>query len=231
MIAEILPEAYDIQGKRLLHPGEKRFKFFSPKFPLGRHITHPLQVQCASLKEVRCFLKKCHYVSDLKQFGVDDYWMPPEQFEKRRQGDCEDFALWVWRQLIAMGKKDPRFVTGILQPNHRGHAWITFREGCRGFLIEATTPRLSGRLPRLQATRYVPVISVAWENEKMVYYEHTPRKFRPSFGLLVSLQIEKNFFWIKTRPKYCYAWLRYKIRLAYHRLILRKPALRRQIPH
>jgi len=228
MIAEIIPEAYDIQGKRLLDPGEQRFKFFSPKFPLGRHLTHPLKIQCADLQEVRCFLKNCHYVSDLKQFGVDDYWMPPEQFEKCRQGDCEDFALWVWRQLISMDVKDPRFVTGILQPDHRGHAWVTFRQGCRGFLVEATTPRLSAWLPRLQAARYVPVISVAWENGEMAYYEHQPRKFRPSLALLVSLQIEKIFFWIKTRPKYGYAWSRYRLYLLFRRLAPAKTEAHRQ---
>ncbi|RPI70505.1 MAG: hypothetical protein EHM45_24795 [Desulfobacteraceae bacterium] len=148
MIAEILPKAYDIQGKRLPNPGEKRFKFFSPKFPLGRHIGHPLQVHCANLDDLR------------------------------------------------------------------------------GFLIEATTPRLSAWLPRLRAARYVPVISVAWENGEMVYYEHQPRKFRPSLALLVSLQIEKIFFWIETRPGYCYVWIRYRLYKWLQRLIPAKTVMR-----
>jgi predicted transglutaminase-like cysteine proteinase len=215
MIAEILPEAYDIRGKRLRDPGQKRFKFFSPKFPLGRHIKDPPIVQCKNLKDIRNFLNKCRYVSDLKQFGVEDYWMPPELFEQKRQGDCEDFALWVWRQLIVMGKQEPRFVTGILQPNHLGHAWVTFMEGNRGFLIEATTPRLSSWLPRLQTTKYVPVISVAWEGAEMIYYEHVPRRFKPSLGKLIFLKIETIFFWLKTRPRYCYGWIRYWLYLFY----------------
>jgi hypothetical protein len=52
------------------------------------------------MADVRNFLVGCTYVSDTELFGKRDYWQPPEDFEKRRKGDCEDFALWTWRQLL-----------------------------------------------------------------------------------------------------------------------------------
>jgi hypothetical protein len=46
-------------------------------------------------------------VSDQELLGKLDYWQPPEDFEKRKKGDCEDFALWTWRQLLDMGYGAP----------------------------------------------------------------------------------------------------------------------------
>jgi hypothetical protein len=37
--------------------------------------------------------------------------MPPEDFEKSRKGDCDDFAMYAWRQLLKMGY-NARFVGG-----------------------------------------------------------------------------------------------------------------------
>src|SRR5436309_871753 len=100
VITEILPGAYDFQGKQTFRPKKKRYGRFSPTFPMGRYVSQPLTVECRTLDDIRDFLKKCRFVSDKEQFGKDDYWMPPEEFEERRKGDCDDFALWAWRQLI-----------------------------------------------------------------------------------------------------------------------------------
>jgi predicted transglutaminase-like cysteine proteinase len=95
MIIEVIPKAYDADGKRTFYPRKKRFRGFAPNSPMGRHITQPLSLQCESIEDIHKFLRKCRYMSDQEQFGVKDYWMPPEEFEKKCQGDCDDFALWV----------------------------------------------------------------------------------------------------------------------------------------
>jgi predicted transglutaminase-like cysteine proteinase len=76
---------------------------------------------------VRSFLASCQYISDREQFGKDDYWQPPDEFEKRKKGDCEDFALWTWRQLLNLGY-DARFVVGSSGRYGDGHAWVEYFE-------------------------------------------------------------------------------------------------------
>ena len=102
MIAEIIPEWYDVEGRKVFRPDSRRKSGFKPTFPAGRLLSQPLQHWCTDLSDLRRFLAGCEYVSDEEQFGERDYWQPPEQFEKSKKGDCEDFALWAWRQLLHM---------------------------------------------------------------------------------------------------------------------------------
>lgn len=209
MILEILSEAYDISGKGTFYPRKKRFGFFAPNAPMGRHITQPLSVQCKNIEDIHKFLRMCRYMSDQEQFGVEDYWMPPEEFEQKCQGDCDDFALWVWRQLMLIGKEDARFVVGRYGFYRAGHAWVTFREGQRCFLLDPVTRGYGIWLPRLRTLWYTPEISVSWDGKGLKYFEHEGRKYNPPFYKIIPLVAEWLMFWIKTRPLYCYAWGRY----------------------
>jgi len=42
--------------------------------------------------KLRRFLSIRKYVSDEEQFGETDYWQVPEQFERTKKGNCEDYA-------------------------------------------------------------------------------------------------------------------------------------------
>src|SRR5262245_42015103 len=110
---------------------------------MAAYLTQPLKIKCNSLESIRSFLRSCRYVSDKKQFDRD-YWMPPEQFEHRRQGDCDCAAIWTWRQLIDMGI-EARFVVGTVGGN--GHAWVTYQDGNRWYLLEPWAAALSSKLP------------------------------------------------------------------------------------
>ena len=124
MIAEIIAEAYDATGKQVSQPFLRR-KGPHPTFPMGRYVSQPLTVQCKTLDQVRQFLRTCRAVSDKELFGKDEYWQPPEEFEQRKAGDCEDFSLWTWRELLAMGL-DARVVFGKHGRYGIGHAWVMF---------------------------------------------------------------------------------------------------------
>ena len=208
MIAEIIPRAYDPLGRQLSHPSKKRHRFFAPTFPMGRYVTHPLTVQCHSFKELREFLRTCRYVSDEKQFGTSDYWLPPEEFETRRQGDCEDFALWTWRQVLAMGYQ-ARFVGGSAGRYGDGHAWVTFQDGERTFLLEPQLAAAGERMPRLKTLRYQPVVSVTWDGKKLRYFEHEARAYDPPLLTVVSLVPEWVVFWLCTEPLRLRGYLRW----------------------
>lgn len=63
------------------------------------------------------------YLSDIKQFGIKDYWQSPIQFFINRKGDCEDYAVWNYTVLKHHGYK----VQIVIVKNHdtdRNHALI-----------------------------------------------------------------------------------------------------------
>jgi len=193
MIAEVIPAAYDAEGKKVFRPFDRR-KGLRPTFPLGRYVSQPLAVHCRSLEEVREFLMGCEYVSDKELFDKEEYWQPPEDFENRKKGDCEDFAFWTWRQLMDLGY-DARVVFGQHGRYGSGHAWVQFIQDGKCFLVEPLRRRLGLTLPRLSTLRYQPRFSVAWDGEKLAYYQHPENSSRPSLADLAGLLPNYIFIW------------------------------------
>ena len=207
MIAETIPEAYDSIGRQVSQPFLRR-KGPHPTFPMGRYLSQPLKVHCSTLEDLRQFLRGCRAVSDEELFGKEEYWQPPEEFEKRKAGDCEDFSLWTWRQLLAMGL-DARVVFGKHGRYGIGHAWVMFFQDGKCFLLEPQARYLGMHLPRLSTLRYEPKFSVAWNGEALKYYAHRETgEFHPRLRLLASLLPE----WIRIRGWF---WLRVMVRLPY----------------
>jgi hypothetical protein len=201
VIAEVFSTKYDGAGRPVFRPGKRRYGMFAPNSPMGRHVTQPLSVICQDIDDVRRFLQTCRYVSDQVQFGRRDYWRPPEQFEQRRQGDCEDFALWTWRQLLRLGYP-ARFVCGHGGRYGDGHAWVTFERDGRTFIVEALAARAGPTFPRLSTLRYKPRISVSWDG-KALNFEHAPAG-EASFTDVDPHLGEWIVFWLRTRPR---AWI------------------------
>ena len=208
MIAEIIPEAYDSVGKLLYLPSKKRHRFFAPTLPMRRYVTQPLTVRCHTFTDLREFLRTCRYVPDVEQFGTTDYWLPPEEFERRKQGDCEDFALWTWRQMLTMGY-EARFVGGSAGRYGVGHAWVTFRDGGRTFLLEPLLAAAGETMPRLKTLRYQPAVSVEWDGQKLRYFEHEGRAYDPPLLTVLALLPEWVAFWCYTRPLCLRGYLRW----------------------
>lgn len=213
MVAEVIPQSYDGVGKLISQPSKKRHRFCKPTFPMGTYVSQPLVTKCNNLDEVRIFLAKCRYVSDQEQFNRADYWMPPEQFEERKKGDCDDFALWTWRQLLSMGYH-ARFVSGLWGRYEYVHAWVTFTDNGRTFLVEPTAAWAGPKLPRLSTFRYQPRLSVGWNGERLQYYEHEKRNYDPALWEMIMLVSEWLPYWITTRSRAYYGWGWYFIRRA-----------------
>jgi len=195
MIAEVIPNAYDFSGKKISKPSGKRTRVFHPTFPMGRYLSQPLSKRFNGIDELRQFLFTCKYVSDEEQFGKSDYWLPPEEFEKCKKGDCEDFALYTWRQLIEMDIKS-RFVVGESGRYGSGHAWVTMQMDGRYFLFEPLACAFK-KLPRLSMIRYNPEISVEFNEGKISYHSHKKMNYNPSFSEAIVLFNEWLFFWVK----------------------------------
>jgi len=197
MIGEIIPEIYDIEGKPTGTPvTRKRKKLFHGTFPMGRYVSQPLSQQCKDFKELRSFLSGCKYVSDKEQFNRRDYWMPPEEFEKCKKGDCDDFALWTWRQLLGMGYQ-ARYVVGRVGKYDEGHAWVTMEKDGKHFLVEPLASMLGENLPRLSVVRYEPKGSVEWDGEHLHYFIHETRDFTLPILEIAILVGEWLLFWLR----------------------------------
>jgi len=196
LIAEIIPEAYDVEGRKVFRPDYRRHGGFKPTFPTGRFLSQPLQHWCSDLEDLRRFLCKCKYVSDLKQFGKRDYWQPPEEFEQTKRGDCDDFALWTWRQLLHMGYSS-RFVVGTAGRYGQGHAWVTLERDGKSYLVEPLVALLGSTRPRLSVLRYKPRFSVSWDGKNLSYYQHEPRSLKASPGMWVALIAERTVYSVR----------------------------------
>lgn len=78
-------------------------------------------------KEVAHFMKKVFtFTEDEKLFRGTDYWQSPEEFWKRRRGDCEDFALFVQYILRKHGVKGD--VVSIYGANGYAHTVFIFQK-------------------------------------------------------------------------------------------------------
>jgi len=193
MIAEAIPAAYDAEGKKVFRPFDRR-KGLRPTFPLGRYVSQPLAIHCHSIEEIRKFLIGCKSVSDKELFDKDDYWQPPDDFEKRKKGDCEDFSFWTWRQFMDLGY-DARVVFGQHGRYGTGHAWVQFIQGGKCFLVEPQCCRLGDSFPRLSTLRYRPRFSVAWDGQNLAHYQHREHSPEVPIADVVRLLPEYVFFW------------------------------------
>jgi hypothetical protein len=193
MIAEVFPEAYDAVGRRTARPDLRR-KGLRATAPMGRYVSQPLTVKCNSLSEIQEFLLTCKYVSDEAQFHKKDYWQPPDEFEKTKKGDCDCFALWTWREFLALGY-DARFVVGRAGRYGEGNAWVQFAMDGKHFLVDPVMARIGVCMPRLSTLRYRPRLSVAWDGSRLSYYSHEANKTPPVLKL-IPFVLDWLIFWI-----------------------------------
>ena len=193
MIAEIISQSYDALGRQVSDPFHRR-KGLHPTFPMGRYVSQPLGIQCKTIGELRRFLSGCQYISDQELFDQRDYWQPPEDFERRMKGDCEDFALWTWRQLLNMGY-DARFVGGSAGRYGSGHAWVEYFENGKCFLLEPLCCQLGYTMPRLLTLRHQPRISVSWDGKNLKYFSHKRPESQLGWRIWLPLMPEYLAFW------------------------------------
>lgn len=136
--------------------------------PWNRYFNHPLKTRPKTLFDVERFLMKCKYMSDRATRSQKDFWEPPDIFEKRRTGDCEDHAIWAWRQLDELGYQ-ARLVLGACGGKKDGHAWVHIFINDRCYLMEATSKYYWLPNPK----HYKASWSVEHDIEKKVlFFEH-----------------------------------------------------------
>jgi predicted transglutaminase-like cysteine proteinase len=121
-------------------------------------------VQVTCVDDVCDWLLQCEYVRDPDLFNEADFWQHPRTFERLRQGDCEDYALWAWRKLVELGV-EAELVSGTWhQPDgiSGGHVWIRYRHNGREFILESVSRRRDGMVRSFEDAKaeYVPYAGV-----------------------------------------------------------------------
>lgn len=187
MLLPIIPEAYDFEGRPISRLS-KRHRL-RPTYPLDRYLTRPLGVRCGGLAEMRRFLSGCRYADDPVVRGRQDYWAPPEEFERTREGDCDCFAMWTWRQLCEMGI-EARVVVGLAGRHGARHAWVQAVLDGAPHVVEPLVWWVERPLPRLWIARYVPQVSVGARDGRTRLFEHERRSWEPPLRELPGLAAE-----------------------------------------
>jgi hypothetical protein len=78
-----------------------------------------------------------------------------------------------------------------------GHAWVVFKKDGTWFLLEPQLWLLGLRMPRISTLRYHPKVSMAWEHNKILYFEHEDRNTDPPIRRLPALLAEWFQIWGK----------------------------------
>ena len=183
MRARIPKALYDYTGRLTSNPlviaaMEKR-----ACYPMHIHLNCIMTWYHRTYDELRAFLRGCRYRSDEEAFGRQDFWIPPSSFQSRREGDCEDFALYTWRQLLHLGY-DARLVLG--EHGSMAHAWCTAKIKGRFAIIDPVNCHSND--PFLFYTlKYRPQVSVASFHGHPLHYLHVPRSGWRTAALIVYL--------------------------------------------
>jgi len=167
--AKAISPFYDAQGILMKEADVLLKKGYKISYPLKAYLDCNVNYYFKNLKELQAFLATCSYVSDSDQYKIEDYWSTPNDFESKKKGDCEDFALYTWRQLLHM-EYDARFVLGNVGKD-KGHAWCTAVIKGKNYIIEPLQSKLPF-LPIFFFEKYKPAISVSYEDNKLAYHQH-----------------------------------------------------------
>ncbi|MSO74947.1 MAG: hypothetical protein EXQ99_07390 [Alphaproteobacteria bacterium] len=76
-------------------------------------------------------MNEAPYITDIRNYGVDDYWATPKQF-LYRDGDCEDYAIAKYMSFRSLGYTPDDLRLVVLQDNnlHITHAvLVTYLDG------------------------------------------------------------------------------------------------------
>ena len=71
------------------------------------------------VKAVNKYLNGVKYITDIRNWGVDDYWATPKQF-KSQNGDCEDYAIAKYMSLRAIGYPLDKMRIVVVQDENLG---------------------------------------------------------------------------------------------------------------
>ena len=125
----------------------------------------PLREQ---LQQINTYANKKHYIIDMENYGVEDYWAIAREF-LYNGGDCEDYALTKMFSLMWLGFDPEQMRIVILQDTNLRvpHAVLAVYNHNEILVLDNQIQQV---VDHRQVVHYVPVYSI---NEKH-WWIHTP---------------------------------------------------------
>ena len=120
------------------------------------------------LRFVNSFWNNYPYITDMKNWGRQDYWAIPREFVGK-SGDCEDYAIVKFFTLRALGVPSTAMRIVVLKDVVRklAHAVLAVEEGGEIYILDNIS---SAIVPHSRLTQYVPAYSLneekAWVHLK-----------------------------------------------------------------
>lgn len=101
-----------------------------------------------------------------------DVWQDPSVTEKLRRGDCEDMAVWVYRELKRSGYDDVRIMVGKFElSDKRFHTWVVCRLEGADVIVDPALQRGVWLRAEISPDLYLPAYSFDGREK----YTHTIR--------------------------------------------------------
>lgn len=84
----------------------------------------------ALLTETENKYKNYKYIEDIQNYGVHEYWATRDEFKKHGGGDCEDFAISEYFDLLEAGvpDSDMEIVVAEIRITHEMHAVLKVKD-------------------------------------------------------------------------------------------------------
>jgi hypothetical protein len=115
---------------------------------------------CRRLPPIDALFWKARTFAYVRERGRDE-WQAPEVTERRKAGDCEDKALWLYTKLRDAGYENLRLVIGRFRPvDAVYHVWVTYEDGAGvTHLLDPTKQSRVWNLAHVSSGFYRPVFS------------------------------------------------------------------------
>lgn len=113
------------------------------------------------VKAINNYLNGVKYITDIRNWGVEDYWATPTQFGSQN-GDCEDYAIAKYMSLRAIGFPLDKMRIVVVQDENLGvaHGILAVYIKNKPYILDNQIKQI---LPSKKIHHYKPFFSV---NEK-----------------------------------------------------------------
>lgn len=89
-----------------------------------------------------------------------DVWQDPDVTERTKAGDCEDMALWIYRELMRNGYDETRIMVGKFEAKDaRHHTWVVCRLEGHDVILDPALQRSVWLRTELLPDLYLPSYS------------------------------------------------------------------------
>jgi predicted transglutaminase-like cysteine proteinase len=121
-------------------------------------------------REVNNFFNQWPYITDIENYGLDDYWATPREFIER-SGDCEDYAITKYYALRDLGVPAELLRVAAVRDLIRGigHAVLIVYMDADAYVLDNVANLI---LPHRRLTHYELVFTV---NENFLWRHVIPR--------------------------------------------------------